>query len=112
MSPTDHAGASSGVTPKQAPQGDDAFELVTLVNGTASVRCRQSGETFHPVVGPVAEAEALYVRQLRLPERIASQEDEFVVWDVGLGSGANALTLIRSLGHGPTPLRQIGRAHV
>ena len=27
-------------------------------------------ETFHPVVGPVAEAQALYVNQLRLRERL------------------------------------------
>jgi len=52
-------------------------------------------ETFHPVIGPVAEAEALYVRQLGLMERLRGHEGEFVIWDVGLGAAANALTVLR-----------------
>lgn len=47
------------------------YELVQLKNGTWSVRSVAEG-TFHPVIGPVAEAEALYVRQLRLAERFAA----------------------------------------
>ena len=70
------------------------FELVRLRNGTFSVRSLADRETFHPVAGPIAEAEALYVRQLRLVERAAQ---ELVVWDVGLGAGGNALTAIRQL---------------
>jgi tRNA U34 5-methylaminomethyl-2-thiouridine-forming methyltransferase MnmC len=75
----------------------DNYQLVTLANGVRSVYSRAHDETFHPVIGPVAEAEALYVRQLRLPERFAGFTDEFVVWDVGLGSAANVLTVLRSL---------------
>jgi tRNA U34 5-methylaminomethyl-2-thiouridine-forming methyltransferase MnmC len=41
------------------------------------------------------EAEALYTRQLRLPERVRETSGEFVIWDVGLGAAANALTVIR-----------------
>jgi queuine tRNA-ribosyltransferase len=48
-------------------------------------------------MGPQAEAEALYVRQLRLPERLPSTREEFVVWDVGLGAGANSLTVLRAV---------------
>jgi len=73
------------------------YELVTLVNGTRSVRDRATGETFHPVIGPAAEAEALYVRQLRLRERVGACPGEFVIWDVGLGAGANSLTVLRHL---------------
>lgn len=74
------------------------YELVQLKNGSWSVRSRPEAETFHPVVGPVAEAEALYVRQLRLPERFArNRDDEFVVWDIGLGAAANVLTVLRAL---------------
>lgn len=75
----------------------DNYQLVTLANGVRSVYSRAHDETFHPVIGPVAEAEALYVRQLRLPERFAANTGEFVVWDVGLGSAANVLTVLRSL---------------
>ena len=44
----------------------------------------------------MAEAEALYVKQLSLVERVREQEGEFVIWDVGLGAAANALTVLRA----------------
>jgi len=72
------------------------YSLVRLKNGTYSVHSVTHGETFHPVVGPVAEAEALYVRQLRLVERLQQHTGEFVIWDVGLGAAANVLTLLRA----------------
>ncbi|MFM8470487.1 MAG: MnmC family methyltransferase [Limisphaerales bacterium] len=72
------------------------YSLVTLANGVRSVRSHAAAETFHPVIGPVAEAEALYVRQLRLRERLAAHRGEFVIWDVGLGAAANALTVLRA----------------
>ncbi|HEX7569853.1 MAG TPA: MnmC family methyltransferase, partial [Verrucomicrobiae bacterium] len=77
-------------------QTDSGYQLVRLNNGICSVRSLADGETFHPVVGPVAEAEALYVNQLRLRERLQNQAGEFVIWDVGLGAAANALTVLRA----------------
>jgi hypothetical protein len=71
------------------------YRLVRLRNGAVSVRSLADDETFHPGIGPAAEAEALYVRQLRLPERVRETPGEFVIWDVGLGAAANALTAIR-----------------
>jgi tRNA U34 5-methylaminomethyl-2-thiouridine-forming methyltransferase MnmC len=72
------------------------YSLVKLANGTYSVHSVVHRETFHPVIGPVAEAEALYVRQLRLAERLSRHSGEFVIWDVGLGAAANALTVLRA----------------
>jgi tRNA U34 5-methylaminomethyl-2-thiouridine-forming methyltransferase MnmC len=37
----------------------------------------------------------LYVKQLRLVERLKSTRGEFVIWDVGLGAAANVLTVLR-----------------
>jgi hypothetical protein len=71
------------------------YRLVRLRNGACSVRSLAEDETFHPGIGPAAEAEALYVRQLRLPERVRETGGEFIIWDVGLGAAANALTAIR-----------------
>ncbi len=71
------------------------YRLVRLRNGACSVRSLAEDETFHPGIGPAAEAVALYVRQLRLPERVRDTSGEFVIWDVGLGAAANALTAIR-----------------
>jgi len=74
----------------------DGYELVRLRNGAYSVRSQAHGETMHPGLGPRAEAEALYVDQLRLIERLRAHEGEFVIWDVGLGAAANALTVLRA----------------
>ena len=77
-------------------QTDSGYQLVRLNNGICSVRSLADAETFHPVIGPVAEAEALYVTQLRLCERLQNHVGEFVIWDVGLGAAANALTVLRA----------------
>lgn len=73
------------------------FELVTVASGARSLRCQVHGETFHPVIGPVAEALALHVEGQRLIQRAAATEGPFVVWDVGLGAAANALTALDAL---------------
>ncbi len=72
------------------------YRIVKLASGAHSVHSLAHGETFHPVVGPVAEAEALYVRQLKLVERIRRAPGEFVIWDVGLGAAANAITVLEA----------------
>ena len=88
-----------------------SYCLVYLRNGACSVRSLAEDETFHPVIGPASEAEALYVRQLRLPERVRETSGEFVIWDVGLGAAANALTVIRLVREGlqgkPAQLRLV-----
>ena len=90
------------------------YEVVRLANGTTSIRSVAEGETFHPVIGPVAEAEALYIRQLHLVERVAAagrDGREFVLWDVGLGSAANVVTALRHLAGTPARLRVVSFDH-
>ena len=84
-----------------------AYRIVKLASGVHSVHSVAHRETFHPVIGPVAEAQALYVRQLRLPERMAAHSGEFVIWDVGLGAAANVLTVLRATRSANCPLRII-----
>ena len=83
----------------------DNYALVPLANGLFSIRLLANGETFHPVIGPVAEAEALYIKQLKLRERVAALQppagvapgNKFVIWDIGLGAGGNVLTTLNNL---------------
>jgi hypothetical protein len=84
-----------------------SYRLVKLAGGAHSVHSVAHGETFHPVIGPVAEAQALYVRQLRLLDRVRAHPGEFVIWDVGLGAAANALTVIEATRDVPCALRMI-----
>lgn len=72
------------------------YKLVRLASGVHSVHSLQHRETFHPVVGPVAEAKGLYVEQLKLRQRLRGQTGQFVIWDIGLGAAANAVTVLRA----------------
>ena len=92
-------------------QTDFGYQLVRLNNGICSVRSLADHETFHPVVGPVAEAEALYVNQLQLRQRIQNTTGEFVIWDVGLGAAANVLTALRAMRDINSQLRVISFDH-
>ena len=87
------------------------YQIVQLASGVNSVRSLAEKETFHPVIGPVAEAEALYVKQLQLIERVRQQPGAFVVWDVGLGAGANALTVLRATRRIPCSIRLLSFDH-
>ena len=64
-------------------------------------------EKMHPGLGPAAEADLLYVRQLKIPERMREANGEFVVWDVGLGAAANAIGVLRATRDIARPLRLI-----
>ena len=84
------------------PAAGETFELVPLAGGIYSLRSLANGQTFHPVVGPAAEAERLHVGGTRLVERANALPpgEGLVVWDVGLGAAANALAAIRALAAG------------
>jgi hypothetical protein len=91
------------IKPQNAPVAN--YELVRLGNGAFSVRSTAENETFHPVIGPAAEAEALYVNQIK--PRLESHAGEFVIWDVGLGAAANVLAVLRASAELPCSLRVI-----
>lgn len=85
----------------------DLYHIVRLANGAYSLRSETYGETFHPVIGPSAEAQALYVDQLGLVERVRNSVGEFVVWDVGLGGAANPVTFLSAVKRVPGKVRII-----
>ncbi len=80
----------------------ETFELVPLAGGVYSLRSLANGQTFHPVVGPAAEAMRLHVGGTRLLERANALPPGRgpVIWDVGLGAAANALAAIHALAAG------------
>jgi queuine tRNA-ribosyltransferase len=73
------------------PDQEGDHEIVRTRGGALAVRSRQAGEIMHPGVGPLVEAEQLYVRQSRLAERLRAARAPLVLFDVGLGAGSNAL---------------------
>ena len=83
------------------------YQLVRLPNGAQAVYSSAYNEKMHPGLGPAAEADLLYVRQLKIPERIRASREEFVVWDIGLGAAANAVAVLRATRDIPRPLRLV-----
>lgn len=72
--------------------GDARHEVVTTRGGARAVRDRETGELMHPVVGPLVEAEQLYVVPSRLEARLREPGAEaLLLLDVGLGAGSNAI---------------------
>jgi hypothetical protein len=84
----------------------DAFTLVTVASGARSLRSLEHRETFHPVIGPMAEARGLHVAQSHVLERSAMGDGPFVVWDVGLGAAANAAAVLEAFAESE-PRRQV-----
>ena len=72
------------------------YQLVKLANGENTLFSASYGEKMHPGLGPQAEAEQLYVRQLKICERLQNHAGEFVIWDIGLGAAANAIAALRA----------------
>jgi tRNA U34 5-methylaminomethyl-2-thiouridine-forming methyltransferase MnmC len=83
------------------------YQLVTLANGGKTLFSASYGEKMHPGLGPAAEAELLYVRQLKIRERLAAAAEEFVIWDIGLGGAANAIAALRAIREIPGRLRLV-----
>lgn len=85
----------------------DDYQLVALANGRRTLYSASYGEKMHPGLGPQAEADLLYVRQLQIRERLAAASGEFVIWDIGLGGAANATAALRATTDIPGRLRLI-----
>ena len=94
------------MTPEQkvtATRG--AFTLVTVASGATSLRSEEHCETFHPVIGPMAEARGLHIAGSRIIERAGECARPFVIWDIGLGAGANAIAVLEALAEAKCPAR-------
>lgn len=85
--------------PRRRRLGEEAmerFEVRASDDGFSFIADRRSGESMHAGLNPDAEADALYVEQSRLAERIRHDAEEpLVVWDVGLGAAHNAMAVLR-----------------
>jgi queuine tRNA-ribosyltransferase len=85
---------------KRRPTTLGDYEVHIAEAGFASIRHSPSGEIMHSVTPPYEEAKALYVEQpglvKRLTEPTASTAEPLVIWDLGLGAGANAMAAIHA----------------
>ncbi len=94
--------APDGEHPKLPPSRPVRKKAYTLGDyeivegpGFNSIRQRSSGETMHSVSDPMVESRTLYFEQSGLRQAIQGQDQaDFVIWDVGLGAGTNAMVTI------------------
>jgi len=92
----------------QAPPRRGDYEIVKGPQGFFSIRQISSGEVMHSVNRPSDEADALYIAQSNLAERLRRPVESggkgepaaetggpgLVIWDVGLGAASNAMAAI------------------
>ncbi len=77
--------------------GDYAVHIAR--EGFASILHTPSGEIMHSRTPPYEEACAIYVKQAELVRRLnepAADGSPLVIWDLGLGAGANAMAAIHA----------------
>lgn len=87
---------------------DVGCEVVTTRSGARAMRDRETGELMHPVVGPLVEAEKLYVEASRLEARLREEAvPALVLLDVGLGAGSNAIAAWKVSERMPAPARRL-----
>jgi len=65
---------------------------------------RQHGEKMHPGLGPAAER-TLYIRQLKIIERLQKNFRRIVIWDIVSAAAANAIALFAPRGKFSSRLR-------
>lgn len=73
------------------------YEVHRAREGFSSIRQVSSGEIMHSRTAPMEEARKLYVEQSHLAERLRDRTapgEPLVIWDVGLGAGANAMAAV------------------
>jgi len=98
---------------KQAPKKTKRlalgnYEIHTAREGFSSIRHIHSGEIMHSRTPPMEEAQRLYIDQSRLSERLRGAESgPLVIWDVGLGAGANAMAAVDCYERDPAPARNL-----
>lgn len=63
----------------------------------ASIQQISSGEIMHAQSDPTDESHRLYVEQTKIVEKAAAAARPYIVWDVGLGAGANAMAVVRAI---------------
>lgn len=91
----------------QARLQQGRYEIIVR-DGVGRIRDTQSGEVMHSVNDPMSEAQALYVEQSRLTERLMQPHDEaLVIWDVGLGAATNAMATLLAVEAMPLPRRRL-----
>ena len=67
------------------------YKLVHLASGKYSIHSLAYGETLHPFTGPVAEAEALYVNSLVVPNGSTLDLNGLHVYTRGTQLGGNVV---------------------
>ncbi len=89
---------TSGVVSGAGLEGEeDGAECVVVAtrSGALAMRDKVTGELMHPIVGPLVEAQRLYVAPSRIEARLQDDDDDdprpLVLLDVGLGAGSNAI---------------------
>jgi queuine tRNA-ribosyltransferase len=72
------------------------WEIVACDSGF-TLKELKSGQLMHSLIGPWEEANAIYIAQSELDRRTLSRGQSLVIYDVGMGTAANALAAYQAI---------------
>jgi tRNA U34 5-methylaminomethyl-2-thiouridine-forming methyltransferase MnmC len=77
------------------------FDLLKHPNGTSTLVDAENGQAMHSRIGPAQEAEIIYADSARIEERLRAETTRHVLYDVGLGTGANVVATLERIRRDP-----------
>jgi tRNA U34 5-methylaminomethyl-2-thiouridine-forming methyltransferase MnmC len=82
---------------KTSAHHETDFNLLTHANGTHTLVDRENGQAMHSRIGPEAEANLVYAERARIEEKLRGDRSSVVLYDVGMGTGANVLAVLERI---------------
>ena len=79
---------------------DDAsknFRILSHANGTATLVDAENDQAMHSRIGPSLEARLVYADRARVEERLVDGRSAQVLYDVGMGTGANVVATLERI---------------
>lgn len=75
----------------------DTFTLLEHANGTHTLVDAENGQAMHSRIGPAAEARLVYADLARIEQRLDGPDREVILYDVGMGTGANVAAVLERI---------------
>jgi tRNA U34 5-methylaminomethyl-2-thiouridine-forming methyltransferase MnmC len=82
---------------KTSMSDETDFNLLAHANGTHTLVDAENGQAMHSRIGPEAEAKSVYADRARIEEKLRDDNDTPVLYDVGMGTGANVVAALERL---------------
>lgn len=78
-------------------QSKSHFKILTHPNGTKTLVDLENSQSMHSRIGPEVEANIIYAERASIENHLTSADSRMVLYDVGMGTAANVLAVLKKL---------------